>query len=131
MNSTQLARFERKARLLARSEAGRSALAAAGDDWLDRTASADRVVGFVAEHRTAILIGSAALLLYAARGRRPAPHDDEASDAPSTAGWLARALVALRLVRTLQTLVRYLPRPRPRGLHDMPPVPPPVPRGLG
>lgn len=129
MNSTQLARFERKARLLARSEAGRAALVAAGDDWLARTATVDRTVSFVAEHRTAILVGSGAVLLYLARGRSR-PRRGDSGDAPSAAGWIARLMVALRLARTLRTLVRLLPQPRsPVAAAQMPPAG--VPRGLG
>lgn len=142
MNSTQLARFERKALLLARSEAGRSALAGAGDDWLAHTATLDRTVTFVAEHRTPILLGTGALLMYLARGKsRPRRRDGrdpqdkrgsgKAGQEPSTAGWLARLMIVLRLARTLQTVARHLPRPHPRVVASGSQPTPAAPRGLG
>ncbi|HMZ12139.1 MAG TPA: YqjK family protein [Plasticicumulans sp.] len=136
MKPAQLARFERKARLLARSEAGRSALAEAGDDWLAHTATVDRTVTFVAEHRTPILLGAGALLLYLARGkpkprRRPGREDRAGRDEPSAAGWLARLMIVLRLARTLQTVARHLPRPHPRAVASVSRPRPDAPRGLG
>ena len=136
MKPAQLARFERRARLLARSEAGRSALAEAGDDWLAHTATVDRTVTFVAEHRTPILLGTGALLLYLARGkpkprRRPGREDRAGRDEPSAAGWLARLMIVLRLARTLQTVARHLPRPHPRAVASVSRPRPDAPRGLG